>query len=434
MPFVTVREYATLTTEPVVASLDRAQISASAFDWLCRLNTTYRVTHSAGFAEVEDSRHLKLDNYVGVLTTPCGTVIEVLPKVHSDGQEVSALRTLLRRMIMCAGPLTPRADEEADLLRFDGPVHEWVLCRFLAALSHILSRGVRSDYVRMESVETHLRGQLQIAEQVRLPPGRAHLFALSYDELTTDRAENRLIVSALMKTLRMTTSADNWRRAHEYRDLMREIPPSTNIDADFRVWRTERLMAHYAPAKTWCELILRDEMPLSMRGETAGISLLYPMERLFEKYVERGLRGQLAPCSTLTPQSGTWSLTRHQGKNMFQLRPDFLVNHALGQSVLDAKWKLLDQHAPEQKYQLAEQDFYQMLAYASRYMQGRGHMALIYPLWDKFDKTLAPFIFHPHLTLWVLPFNLTTCRLEYSPVPGLEIGLLTSLSQGGSPA
>jgi 5-methylcytosine-specific restriction enzyme subunit McrC len=62
-------------------------------------------------------------------------------------------------------------------------------------------------------------------------------------------------------------------------------------------------MAHYQAIKPWCELILNKQMPIAVSGEWQGMSLLFPMEKLFEKYVERCLRQQLCRAAELTPQS-----------------------------------------------------------------------------------------------------------------------------------
>ncbi|MEX6738924.1 hypothetical protein AB2C69_32195, partial [Pseudomonas aeruginosa] len=45
LKLITIREYARLTTEAVMPSLDEAQISNSAFDWLC---VSERASHLAG--------------------------------------------------------------------------------------------------------------------------------------------------------------------------------------------------------------------------------------------------------------------------------------------------------------------------------------------------------------------------------------------------
>jgi 5-methylcytosine-specific restriction enzyme subunit McrC len=71
---------------------------------------------------------------------------------------------------------------------------------------------------------------------------------------------------------------------------------------------------------------------------------------------------------------------------MFRLKPDLLM--ALGRQkwLLDTKWKRLDAGARDNKYDLAQQDFYQMLAYGHKYLESKGEMVLIYPKTREFPR------------------------------------------------
>ena len=99
MNTVSVREHARLTTGPVPGgSLDVASVPVSAFDWLCQEAQRHRTT-GAPLVQVEGRHWLRLDNYVGVLETPCGTRIEILPKhVHGESDVASARRVLIRML------------------------------------------------------------------------------------------------------------------------------------------------------------------------------------------------------------------------------------------------------------------------------------------------------------------------------------------------
>jgi 5-methylcytosine-specific restriction enzyme subunit McrC len=74
---------------------------------------------------------------------------------------------------------------------------------------------------------------------------------------------------------------------------MQAIPASRQVKLDFTHWRNDRLLAHYQPIRPWCELILGEQIPLAVQGQSKGISLLFPMERLFEQHVARTLKQQL---------------------------------------------------------------------------------------------------------------------------------------------
>jgi 5-methylcytosine-specific restriction enzyme subunit McrC len=128
-PIVTVREYARLTTDTVAApTLDLAQVSVSAFDWLCRLSAFFSKA-GAGLVQLENRCLLKLDNYVGVLETPCGTRLEILPKHFEREDCIKQSRALLRRMIQASLDLPTREVGAADLQHFDAPLSEWVIGR-----------------------------------------------------------------------------------------------------------------------------------------------------------------------------------------------------------------------------------------------------------------------------------------------------------------
>jgi 5-methylcytosine-specific restriction enzyme subunit McrC len=404
---LTVREHARLTTEHVEApSLDRAQVSPSAFNWLCQTSSAFRAS-GAALVQVEDRQWLRLDNYVGVIETPCNTRIEVLPK-HLDGPDTAdASRKLLQRMIAAAMDLPFRQVSETALQTFDAPLSEWVMGRFLSALSHLIKRGVRSDYVRVDGAEHYLRGQLDPSRQVRQPPGRQHIFQIRHDIFVPDRPENRLLRRALEHVARAAQTPSNWRLAQELRSLLHEVPASTNVDTDMRAWRDDRLMAHYRPVRPWCELVLFRQMPYSLVGQWHGISLLFPMEKLYERFVAAWLRRHLVPGAILRAPAASEFLCLHEDSHMFRLEPDLLVEYEGRRWVLDAKWKRLDAADRANKYGLSQSDLYQLFAYGMKYLgPGGGDLALVFPRCARFPESLPVFEYGYGLRLRVLPFDL----------------------------
>ncbi|WP_323879787.1 McrC family protein [Aeromonas caviae] len=402
--FVSVREYARLTTAAVApGNLDCAQISETAFDWLCELSASFNRS-GAPLLQVEGRNSLKWDSYVGVLETPCGTRLEILPKHHEQGDCLGKSRQLLRQMIQSALSLKPRQASVTGLELFDAPLTEWVMAQFINELDHLLNRGIRFDYQHIEEEQRFLRGQLNVVAQMRQPPGRQHHFQIRHDVFLPDRAENRLLKLALEQVAKSTQDAANWRLANELRTMLAEVPASRDVEGDLRLWRTDRLMAHYQALKPWCELILNQQMPIAVTGEWRGISLLFPMEKLFEKYVEVVLRRD-HPHVELKPQRRQHCLCEHEGSGMFELQPDLLLSHGVRRWVLDTKWKRLDGNNRVGKYGLSQADFYQLFAYGHKYLGGKGDLVLIYPSWRKFTVPLEPFRYDDGLRLWVLPFE-----------------------------
>ena len=407
---VSVREYACLSTEPMSPSLDCAQVSGSAFDHLCRLSEGFS-KNGARLLQIEGRTRLKLDNFVGVVQTPCGTTLEIVPKHHSEGGSLQDARALLRKLLLSLLDLPTREVGAAALQLFDAPLSEWVMRQFLQHLDVLVSRGLRFEYRRIEEELPFLRGQLDVARQLQQPPGRAHRFQVRHDIYLPDRPENRLLRLALERVRLNTQDPENWRLAQELSFRLTEVPCSRQVQHDFRAWAQDRLLAHYRPVRPWCELILGQHMPLAVAGNYQGLSLLFPMEKLFERYVARWLRQQLSADAVLRTPARSQSLCQHEGQPMFQLEPDLYVTHQGLRWVLDTKWKLLDASDRGNKYGLSQSDCYQLYAYGQKYLGGEGRMALIYPATERFRSPLPHFTFDSRLHLEVLPFDLDRDKL-----------------------
>ena len=228
MPSVTVREYARLTTEQGHASLDVATIAPSAFRWLANQRESSDAPVGK-VVQIEGLNSLRLNNFVGVLETPCGTQIEILPKYVDGEEDALTARKLLVDMIIVATRTQPRPVGVAQVEAFKLPLTEWLFEQFLLETADLLKRGLRQGYSRIQGCERFLKGRLLAQKQIGGGAARAHIFNIEYDLFTFDRAENRLIRAALDQVLHSTRTSENWRLARELSLVMAEIPPSADI-------------------------------------------------------------------------------------------------------------------------------------------------------------------------------------------------------------
>lgn len=367
---------------------------------------------------VLSSRHgkecLQVRNYVGTLSTPDGTIIEILPKHSNDQLDLVESRQLLWKMIRVVHDIPWQSSTDGDLQTYKKPLPEILLARFLSSVGHLVHRGIRSDYQRKKDTRKFLKGRLELSRQLRLPPARATDFCIEYDQYTVNRPENRLIRLALDQVRRWHLGIANTRLAKELSIAFSNVKPSNDVAGDFIRWRKQRDMAHYQPVRPWLELILRSISPWAFSGSWHGISMLFPMEKLFESYVEKRLQKVLYPGFKLTPQASRQYLTQHKGRKMFQLCPDILVTQGVkNYTVMDTKWKLIDREASDgsRKYNLKQSDLYQLYAYGHKYLSGNGDLILIYPRHESFLKPLASFQYEESMRLWVVPFDLQTDSL-----------------------
>nr|WP_314367917.1 McrC family protein [uncultured Acinetobacter sp.] len=395
---ITVREYAYLSVAYAgcpESTIDHAYISASAFDHLCELSESFS-RHGAKVFELAGRRKLRLDQYVGVIETKCGTRIEILPKhvdiepSESNETVIAKERELLKKMLRVSLHLPYRDAGEADLSRFKQPIHEWIIDQFLCNFEKLIQRGLRFDYQRVQEEQKYLRGQLQHVKHMRQSPARKHIFPIEHDIYEVDRPENRLIKTALEVVCKKTRSSKNWKLAQELRLMTGEIPKSQNIAQDFKQWQSGRLLALYADIKPWTELILSEYMPVSAQGDWRGMSLLFPMEKLFEHFVAYHLYRELKDWDVST-QVSSQHICLYDDKPIFRLRPDIHIQHKQTKHkiILDTKWKLLDQNKRGERFGFKDGDIQQMFAYSHYYLEHASEVILIYPLLEnKFDDEL----------------------------------------------
>ena len=412
---IQLREYAKVTCDPTQqSSIDLGVVTQATFDWLLELQSTWR--DEIPLLHVKGKQWLKFDSYVGYLESPAGESIEILPKTQYElaGKgELASLRHLLRKMLMTAMGLKPREVGVAHLKGFNEPLHEWIIGMFLSELASLVKRGIRSDYHNIEEENRFIRGQLDMARQVRQRPGRATWFHIKHDIYSPETVENRLLSTAVGYVRNWTNHPDNWRLANELSLVMDDIQSYTEPVKYLSKWRSGKLMHSYEMIKPWCQLVIQHLNPKFQKGRQNGISLLFPMERLFESFVTNCLRKNIPSTSNLKPQASSAYLVEHRtldddgAKEWFQLKPDLLLKTPSSNFVLDMKWKLIDSDAANanDKYKISQPDMYQLFAYGHKYLDGKGHMMLIYPRHLDFSFPLPQFSFSNELHLWAVPFD-----------------------------
>ncbi|MBY6017613.1 McrC family protein [Halomonas denitrificans] len=387
-------------------------ISDEAFNYLERLalsqdpgaNSLLRLCSYRG------QKALQVRNYVGVLQTPDGSQIEILPKVCSDG-EIEARQSLLN-MLRHLRAFRHIQSVDSQVAVSNMPLLEIFISQFLDSVNHLIKRGLRSEYTSRQDNQTFMKGRLLAAKQLQHNLINRHHFYVEYDEYRQDTPANRLIHTALQKVSGYARLNANQRLCRELKFAFAEIPLSRHPKQDFDNVQRARGMAYYPQPLAWARLILDGVTPLSMKGNANAFSLLFPMESVFESYVASVLKQQIKPPFKLLEQAHSVSLVRFNQADWFRLKPDLMLYHQDKPVViLDTKWKLLDASKGNgvDKFGLSQADFYQMFAYGQKYLEGQGNLVLIYPKTAQFSRPIEhSFGFSDSLRLWVVPFDITS--------------------------
>jgi len=397
------------------------EVQPHVFNWLdgeARYNSA-----SGRAAWIRPSRQrgapaVEFTSYVGVVRAPNGTQIEILPKIgKSSDADVGRIRRTLLEMLSSLPRFRHILTDNALLQTSRLPLLDIFIHQFLQAVQAIVKRGLRGGYSTRQDNLFALRGKLQVATHLRENLIRRERFFSEFDEFSTDRAENRLIHTALKLALSWSSSALNQQLARELCFVFCDVPVSKVPAVDLQLIELDRDMGYYTSALAWATLILRGHSPLTGSGKNQAPSMLFPMQDVFEAYVAKHLKAQLHPSFDLQKQPRSLSLVRYGDKDKhegwFQLKPDLLVTYSTSNCmcmVLDTKWKLLDvmKDNSRDKFGLSQADFYQMYAYGQTYLKGDGDIVLIFPKTSDFDHALKVFTFpeSEKLRLWVLPFCL----------------------------
>ena len=354
---------------------------------------------------------LATNNYVGVFTTERGLLVEVLPKINLDDEPDSShetTRTLFLRMLRSWRRFdNARKLSESDIraLRHFSMLEVFIR-QFLADLNTLTRGGFARRYVPVEQNLPYLRGRLLFREQIRENLTNHARFYVSHDELSVNRPANRLIHSALARLGPLAREAGNRVLLRSLLQLVEaaEVPQSANLHADRQRYHVDRSMQHYGPVMQWVELFLFGHGLATLSGHRRNLSLLFPMEQVFEDFVTHSFRRNQADYY-VTAQSRQAYLAEFEGQNTFQMQPDMLLQEKKDEGakfILDAKWKYLDTSIDPPKHGIDQADLYQLYAYAKGY--NCYSVALLYPRSLNFTTKLQ-YRLLDDISLFCLPFD-----------------------------
>ena len=427
----TVREHEYLRRGPPQSWADGCYIEDSDFDTLRQMlipasmldeneeldssdeemeETSRRIFHLKNYKSEEV---LQVRNFVGVIQTPTGQQIEILPKV---GVSAGDARGKLLHMLRVARYVPVAKAYQAGLSAEELPLHALFVREFLASVSAVVRRGIVRGYSQIQTNHRYLKGRLLVDKNIRYNAYSPERFYVAYEHFTPDRPENRLIRTAIDVAMNLTDDDVAQRLGRDLRFAFEDVPACEDIAGDFGRCVKDRSAAHYADALAWARLILLGMAPLGADGKLQTGALLFPMERVFERFVGECIDRALPRVLRVEPQVERKSLVRHGVKRLFKLRPDFLVSHAgLPRCVLDAKWKTVSAVDKDKRYGLSQADLYQVYAYGHKYLDegvGERHVCLIYPASDAFAEPLDTFEFELGFTLHVLPLDIDTAQIR----------------------
>lgn len=352
--------------------------------------------------------NLAASNYVGIVTTSRGTVVEILPKIDlaDDAQYERTRQTFLQMLRRWRGLGTSlRPSDIRALSRY--PMLEVFVRQFLERVIELARHGLAKRYVTVEESLPHLRGRIVFARHIRENAANQARLFVAHDELTVNHPSNRLIRSALLRLVSRVREPDNQQMLEEALIRLAHVPPTSDVQTDWRCHHLDRSMPHYHGIMQWVGLFLFNQGLATFSGAHPNLSLLFPMERVFEDYVTDCFR-RYQQRYTVTAQGPQRPLATIDDRPAFQMKPDVsLLRGGRVAFILDAKWKRIDSTRDYPKHQIDQGDLYQLHAYGACHRCNA--VALVYPRNRAFGEAVH-YRYFDGLALLAIPFDVTEPR------------------------
>lgn len=438
----TVFEYGYLVSDADKAKLcDAEPVPPAAFLWLeqrCLKDKESDDQRLLSLRTMSGVKVIQVKNYVGVIALPHKRFIEVLPKTCGQQGDKNVARQQLLMMLKTLKTFRHVISSSAGVMTSRMTLMDIFIQQFISSLDVVVQKGLKHDYLRQRENLAWLKGKLLISEQLKKNSVRRDRFFVEYDEYRVERPENRLLKTAIEKVYSYTNNPILLQSLSRLQALFEPIPEVHNVEIAFKQIRLDRNMAYYNNALEWARLILTGQSPHCMQGNAEALSLLFPMEAVFEAFVTAWLRQHCQPFWQVKAQSRSHYLVHQGASPLFQLRPDIWLipgeESDKSPVICDMKWKLIK--TEKAQYNLSQSDLYQMLAYGVNHLQGEGDMVLIYPKHEGFSAPLeSPFEYHHSggkiLRLWVVPFETGTHLLNSRLLMPAKLSLTES---GNSPS
>lgn len=334
-------------------------------------------------------RHLTAGQMVGVIAAP-GCSLEIFPKIDqldiasSEGRRT--VRERLVRMLDVALGLDIGDGAASAMARQSKGLLDILISLFADKLLTEARRGLPRAYLQHEHDLPALRGRLNVVRQFTAHAVRPDRLACRFDALSSDTPLLQIMKACVLALRRHARVAETVRKLDELRFVLADIADVSVAALPWQAVRLDRTNRRWEALFGLARLFLKRDWQANHHDPSAeqGITLLFPMNDLFEAYIAALMRRSLRPVGlSVETQGGRLSCLIEeggQGRRRFQTRPDIIVRDRQSSApvaIVDTKWKRLSPAIEDAKHGVSQTDVYQMMAYGQLY--ACPDLLLLYP-------------------------------------------------------
>lgn len=247
---------------------------------------------------------------------------------------------------------------------------------FANELNHIIQTGILKKYVSKEENLNFLRGKLNIREQFTNNIRSKPKFHCTYQDLTFDNRENRIVFNALIDLISLINiNLDLKEELISYEYFLRNYVSQEHISpSECDLVSYNRLNDKYRTVISLSKIILEEKYIRSTeKGYSKGFNFIVNMNKVFEDFITEMIRQIINENEeftkyTVNPQLKFRTLDK-QGK--LRIIPDIVIEDEPSNFplVIDTKYKKED----------VNNDYYQIISYALAIPTTKS-VVLIYPI------------------------------------------------------
>ncbi|MGU7367954.1 McrC family protein [Bacillus cereus] len=342
------------------------------------------------------NKSIKFINYVGFIQ--CSTFsIEILPKValHNDFNQ---MRKVLIGMLNDCGYLNVKTSNLSQLQLIDGSLLEIFGRIYASHLFKELTKGIMMKYEQVENNLMVLKGSLIIRKHIKenLSRNKKYMAYCEYEERTINHEINQVFVAAnqlLLKnikdieTQKILKQINHMLDGIQLRKFSKKQLTRINLDRINKRFETPLLLAK--------QFLMNVTASFSVKNNNS-FSFLFEMNDLFEKYITALVKQVTKHAVYEQHKEYKLLVNEHNSNDIFQLKPDIVVDYGNTQIIFDTKWKTL---TSGNRSGVKREDLFQMYAYLTRYERAKTAI-LLYPKQLEFEID-----YHEYIQSWYLHIN-----------------------------
>ncbi len=246
---------------------------------------------------------------VGVIAAP-GCSLEIFPKIDRlDTASVDGLRSVrerLVRMLDVALGLDIGDGAASAMARQAEGILDILIRLFADKLLNEARRGLPRAYLQHEDDLPALRGRLNVVRQFTAHAVRPDRLACRFDALSSDVPLLQIMKACVLALRRHARAADTRRKLDELRFVLVDVADVSVAALPWHAVRIDRINRRWEALFGLARLFLKRDWQATHHDSSArqGITLLFPMNDLFEAYVAVLMQRSLRPAGLTVETQG----------------------------------------------------------------------------------------------------------------------------------